>query len=302
VQQQNRAVQDHQMGDLMRRSIMHPVSTEPHVIVTRAAFFVFAATLERALHAAMWDKVRRLQHPEEARDRAREALLAFLRSTTTQQPTGSGGGDDNIGGIGGGTAEPLLRQVVRFADTAITMSLASSVAGGPPPPPPEEEAKVIRLLDRAVPPPPIPAHALLSSGSSSAEASPDDDDRGTRPSIFGPLPDRLPCVRSLRLVAEGGDGTPLMANLSLTPQSALFDVERPAEMAHDCFLNYLRHALAIIYGHPFFKCACGVFVSVVVVVVVVVMMLMLRRGCGLVAGAPPRRRRCSCWPFRARRR
>jgi hypothetical protein len=224
VQQQNRAAQDQQMGELLRRAPMRAVSMEPHAVVSTAAFYVFATALERALHAAMWDKVRRLSSWEEARDRAREAQLVFLEKLSQQQP---------------GAAE-LLRHVVRLADEAIAANGAEEEGAA---------AVEIRLLDRVVPAPPIPS----SDGSASASGS------GGSPISFssrdGPAPARLPPVRSLRMVVEGGGSGEASLLLLLPPLSLApaLDVPRPPEMAHDCYFNFLRHVLALVSGHPFFR-------------------------------------------------
>jgi hypothetical protein len=183
----------------------------------------------------MWDKVRRLSSWEEARDRAREAQLLFLTQLSQQQP---------------GAAE-LLRHVVRLAEEAIVVAANGAE---------EEEgaaAVEIRLLDRAVPAPPIPSSDDGSASASGSGGSP----LSSFSSRDGPAPARLPPVRSLRMVAEGGGGSGggsgeasppllLLPPLSLAPA---LDVPRAPEMAHDCYFNFLRHVLALVSGHPFFR-------------------------------------------------
>ncbi len=226
-----RTEHDRRLGDLVRQCPSQTISTE-NDITSMASFFVFAHAMEQAMHAVMWHKVSQLSSPADAHARAYTALMAYA---SPERP-----------------GAHLLQQIVHLAEQAIGEARARH---GQPTYVKAQQASIALDAPFMRPPPvptnhPAPQEGGHDSGTDSGSPGMGGDaDRGAAAAFDGPRV--LPIVQPLEVVPEGGDGTPLIPPVTLSPPP--FDAARLVMEPHDCFFNYLRYTLGIVQGHPLFR-------------------------------------------------
>jgi hypothetical protein len=260
---QQQLAQDRHIAAVGKECYSKAIMPLSNSVTNMAGFHVFAASMDRMLNSMHMEKLHALRCPEEARQKARQAIYDKLMSMTLKEPVRN-------------VSLSILEMADAHVGGAASSSSSSSTTTTTSTKKKKHETIAISLCSQFVLPPPIPRGCSLDDSELSSDQN--TPTMGGGSASGSPLMITAATAAARRSLSVGGSGgSPTATTLSaasllcldMVPTHPLEIVSRtsgkvvalislgeydPSFLVTelDCYFNSFRYFSGIIHYHPFF--------------------------------------------------